>query len=331
MRDKLDDPSPPDEIFELWEDAPSVELFRALKSSLPAHLSPGGADAGAARTISRIVARIECAKWGYNETLVDKDADAALVLDDAMLRDAAMGVDGKPLGDMEKLLVRLRLSRRKLLRTLKCAMEDAADAADKDPKGGVPALLELVNKDPEALFPSVYKEFVALPPDQLDRWKTMTWDWKYHGWIYRSTSASRSRVQARAHCGSCAGGLQGGDRGYHSGAAMANLQSPMAWGGSRRVPAYSYSPSSTFQVATLRLPQAVELSRHVPRPWRLSAPRSCQPRSQRCSGVLLQLKPDVTSIPAAALICILLGGFAFGVVRFGGSSAERGTEQLLAK
>ena len=170
---------PPDGAFELRATAPEPALLHTL-----AELLPGG-EAAAARAVALTVAAIEEALWGAGAS-DDAAAAASIAADEAKLLASSCAVpapeaEAEPLSERGALMVRLRLSRRRLLSSLRRAMHDAADAFGEDSNAqgddaAATAAAALAARL-AAATPEVYPELDKLPVEELRGWETREWDW----------------------------------------------------------------------------------------------------------------------------------------------------------
>ena len=168
--------------FRLYPSAPSGDLLQALAALLPAQ-SSGGTDAAAARAVATTAAAIERALWGINDAA---EAEAAIAADVALLAPPpAEASESNPasasasLSPRCRVLVDLRLSRRRLLASLRRSMTDAARACDEDAAGGAAALTALAAAaEPPPLYPC----FDELPLEELTSWASRAWDWEAGAW-----------------------------------------------------------------------------------------------------------------------------------------------------
>ena len=113
-------------------------------------------------------------------------ADEKLLVDSEaavpMLRVAAPDADlsSPPLSECGCVLVRLRLSRRRLLASLRRRMLDAAAKCDEDEDAGKAALACLAAAASHP--PAVYPGLDALPIEELASWEGRAWDWEHMQW-----------------------------------------------------------------------------------------------------------------------------------------------------
>ena len=181
----------PGRQFELFERAPSGELLQILSALLP------GGDASAARAIAFACAAIERALWGLEGgTLAELDVKAeegiaadltlleesekALAATPALVRVKSVGGESAVLTERGCLLVRLRLSRRRLLASLRRTLLEAAETCDTDSAAGAAALAALGTSVQEP--PPMYPAFDDLPVEELAGWESREWDWQQRGW-----------------------------------------------------------------------------------------------------------------------------------------------------
>lgn len=182
--------------FPLFARAPSGALLRTLRALLP------GGDAAAARAIATTAAAIERSLWGLeSESLDDIDGEAAAAADDdeELLRAAGTGADqghadadadgggscaamaeGGGLTERGGVLVRLRLSRRRLLASVRRTMLAAAETCDTDAEEGA-RILDTLARSADAP-PPTYPGLDALPVEELSSWAEREWDWAQLRW-----------------------------------------------------------------------------------------------------------------------------------------------------
>jgi hypothetical protein len=165
--------------FELFARAPSGALLRALGRLLP------GGDASAARAIATTVAAIEASLWGLEaETFDSLDVAAAVGVeqDEQMIEsiDSSAAAGSASLTEQGRLLVTLRLSRRRLLQSLRRKMLAVAELCEADPDKGAAALTELadVADTPHSTYPALD----VLPVEELSGWAQREWDWERLRW-----------------------------------------------------------------------------------------------------------------------------------------------------
>ena len=163
----------PSEPFSLRATAPDTALFRALELLL-------GGEAAAARAIALVAAAIEEALWGGGAS--DSDAEEAGIRADERLlesvsRDKLSELARDTLSERGALLVRLRLSRRRLLASLRVAMREAADALEDAADGAREVASAALAARLAAASPSVYPQLDALPLDELQAWESRQCDW----------------------------------------------------------------------------------------------------------------------------------------------------------
>jgi hypothetical protein len=198
----------PSEPFALRATAPDTALFRALEVLLAG--SSVGGKAAAARAIARVAAAIEEALWGGGAS--DRDAEEAGIraderllescsrdklselardtlsergaLDSELARDTLSkrgALDSElardTLSERGALLVRLRLSRRRLLASLRVAMHEAADALEDAADGAHEVASAALAARLAAASPSVYPQLDVLPLDELQAWESRQCDW----------------------------------------------------------------------------------------------------------------------------------------------------------
>ena len=178
----------PSEPFSLRATAPDTALFRALELLLAG--SSLGGEAAAARAIALVTAAIEEALWGGGAS--DSDAEEAGIRADERLlesvsrpiselesvsRDKLSELARDTLSERGALLVRLRLSRRRLLASLRVAMREAADALEDAADGAREVASAALAARLAAASPSVYPQLDALPLDELQAWESRQCDW----------------------------------------------------------------------------------------------------------------------------------------------------------
>ena len=166
-------------------------------------LRPGG-DASAARAVAFACAAIERALWGLDgATLAELDVKAqeGMAADRQLLEESETALAATPaeaeapahaggesaeaeapplLTERGCVLVRLRLSRRRLLASLRRTLLAAAETCDTDAAAGAAALAAL-GASVEAA-PPMYPAFDDLPVEELAGWETREWDWQRRGW-----------------------------------------------------------------------------------------------------------------------------------------------------
>lgn len=172
----------PSEPFALRATAPDTALFRALELLLAgsSHGRSFGGEAAAARAIALVAAAIEEALWGGGAS--DRDAEEAGIRSDERLleccsRDKLSELARDTLSERGALLVRLRLSRRRLLASLRVAMHEAADALEDAADGAHEVASAALAARLAAASPSVYPQLDVLPLDELQAWESRQCDW----------------------------------------------------------------------------------------------------------------------------------------------------------
>jgi hypothetical protein len=176
----------PSEPFALRATAPDTALFRALEILLAG--SSVGGEAAAARAIALVAAAIEEALWGGGAS--DRDAEEAGIRADERLlescsrdklselaRDTLSELARDTLSERGALLVRLRLSRRRLLASLRVAMHEAADALEDAADGAHEVASAALAARLAAASPAVYPQLDVLPLDELQAWESRQCDW----------------------------------------------------------------------------------------------------------------------------------------------------------
>ena len=183
----------PSEPFALRATAPDTALFRALEVLLAG--SSVGGEAAAARAIALVAAAIEEALWGGGAS--DRDAEEAGIRADERLLESCSrdklsklardtlsergALDSElardTLSERGALLVRLRLSRRRLLASLRVAMHEAADALEDAADGAREVASAALAARLAAASPAVYPQLDVVPLDELQAWESRQCDW----------------------------------------------------------------------------------------------------------------------------------------------------------
>lgn len=156
--------------FDLREIGPSAELVDLLIRLLPPP-EGGSAAACACRAIASTAGAIEGALWQYGPD----GAEASVAADEALLSSS-----DSTLSDVGALLVRLRLSRKNLLLSLRTQMGELAAVCDRDPADGALQLAQAAAEASEP--PSVYPALDAIPVEEMQAWERRSWDWDQGSW-----------------------------------------------------------------------------------------------------------------------------------------------------
>lgn len=159
--------------FDLREAGPSAELVRLLTRLLPPAEVGGSAAACACRAISSTAAAIEKALWQYGPS----EADASVAADEALLEGSD---EPDSLSDVGALLVRLRLSRKRMLLTLRTRMDELAALCESDDAEGRAQLAKEAEGASEP--PAMYPALDALSVEEMQAWEKRGWDWEKGEW-----------------------------------------------------------------------------------------------------------------------------------------------------
>ena len=161
--------------FALRADGPDGALLAALTRLLPPPPPPSRCvEAAAARAVASLAAAIEQTLWGGDGL---DSVEAGIEADEQEL--AKPSNSSGSLSDRAALLVRVRLSRRRLLASVRRTMLEAAEGFDADPEGAAAALSERIRSlEP----PSIYPALDALPVEELTAWESQAWDWEAAAW-----------------------------------------------------------------------------------------------------------------------------------------------------
>ena len=174
-------------LFELRASGPSADLVNVLCRVL---VPPSGstAEATACRAVARVASAIERALWEIED---DEEAEEEVEADEALLR-AARGEaeeedqeeaedEAEALSAVGALLVSLRLSRRRLLISVRSQMEEVAAACDDDPVEGCAQLAAILAAGDQP--PPTYPVLDTLPVEEMEGWATRSWDWSSGAWV----------------------------------------------------------------------------------------------------------------------------------------------------
>ena len=157
-------------MYDLKAVGPSTALIAMLSRLLPPPPS-GSVEASACRAVASTVSAIENALWQYG-------ADGAA--ESVGADEALLASDASDLSEVGDLLVRLRLSRKRLLMDLRTSMHELAALCDRDLDEGATRLAAACESADAP--PPMYPALDELPVEELAAWEGRDWDWDAGAW-----------------------------------------------------------------------------------------------------------------------------------------------------